>query len=677
MAYSALTLTSQPHNHVDEKSSTSRRRLSRGNSRSPLKLSLLRSFSNERPSLRQAFKNLTCGVDNIERSSSSLRLRQRRRKKSWKVNKEFVIRIWVDNNNYNTIRLNENTTVRDVIQKLSWRRSTDPSKAAIELNGVDLPPEKRLFPMFADLKGGKQPVLSFISARPRSESNRGSVVLEDALWLSTEGEKTSSSMSHSLSSTKEISMDMICKPCVETSPVKVDIETLIDSSHNVQSCGVVRVCDNNGPINRGQKMISRMDILPTFSVVRDYADEEKGKRLPDVRDWNVIKINRKGKRQRRILSITRKGIKNIRARTGTVSSEWTWGDIRTVFRVNKNKVNFKLSDSKDRVYETDEAEKLLKNVQEHIAYHNEQVDAWAAKDISKKLQKRCCDQRKKGLLRASTEYDLKHIFRKSRCEQEEAKSKVAQQVEKWLNDRETKFSQYVKNFVIRWKKRYRKQVDCLHSARMLMDQLKDAIMEEKAVTLMKLAFPNKHQLSAEDNIFIDSEVEKSIEQYVVPQILDDLVAKVSQENSATTILLRKNSARLKHKDLSFYHCSDKVLEMSKLHNWDGAMLELIKLPREVLPSKKLRVVDNTVRVIYSLAAMTRADSQLAGDDLLPILLYVMVQATNKLNKLVYSFADHHFIDQLISKDNLSGDKEYYLTVFEACLYHLAHPDCLN
>jgi hypothetical protein len=211
-----------------------------------------------------------------------------------------------------------------------------------------------------------------------------------------------------------------------------------------------------------------------------------------------------------------------------------------------------------------------------------------------------------------------------------------------------------------------------------MDQLKDAILEEKATILGNLAFPSKPQLSEEDRIFVDSEVDRSIERYVVPQILDDLVATVSQDNSSTTTILRENAWRLKDKGLGFYHVSNEVIEMSKLHNWDGAMLELIKLPREVLPSEKLRVVSNTVGMIYSLAGMSQCDSQLlAGDDLLPILIYVMVKATNKLNKLVYSFAEHHFIDQLISKDNLSGDKEYYLTVFEACLCHLAHPNCLT
>jgi len=531
--------------------------------------------------------------------------------------------------------------------------------ATIELNGEELPPDKLLFPIFTQRHSGKPPILSFItSAGNKSVSE--------------------TSLSTSLSFLDQLPAEYKpSKLSVGILPAGLTEEKTQNSSPTQKFETENLILEDNWSINREAKKISRMEVLPTFEVIRQYADDEKGKREPEIREWNVIKINNKGRRQKRILGITFAGIENVRARTGTVSSTWTWGDIRTVFRVDKNKVNFKLSDSKVRVYVTDEAEELLKNVQEHIAYHNLLEDASAFEDISKKIHKRFKDQRRKGDLRESFEWKVRDTILDN-VRYKHGKSKVEQQVESWLNNKETKFSQYVKNFVVRWKKLYRKQGDCLHSARCLMDQLKDAIMDEEATTLNNLAFPNKRQLSEEDHIVVESEVDKSIEQYVVPQILDDLVATVTQENSVTTNILMKNSASLKNKDLGFFHCSEKVMQMSKLHNWDGAMLELIKLPRQVLPSEKLRVVDDTVSMIYSLAATTQIDSKLlSGDDLLPILIYVMVKATNKLKKLCYSFADHHFIDQLISKDNLSGDKEYYLTVFEACLCYLAHPSCLT
>lgn len=604
---------------------------------------------------------------------------QKRRKKSaFKINKQMLVRIYLDEASWNTIVIKNSTTVNDIVRKICWKRSLDPNQSSIWCDDEVLQGDQILYPIISKFSNqGLQPVFSFYS--PQSELTAGEGYMRDVFFSNSSTLSNSSTRSLLGRSSENRTHSTVSLGTVSDEHV-FSIPTLA-RAYSLSPRAKPKIPQS---IIENRKMnSSRMEVLQTFSIVPNLSgseDEEKEKEKPLVGDFDVIKINNRGRRQKRILRITELGVENIK-NSSYVSSKWDWSSVITVFRKDTNQICFKVKEKKDRrdrVYETKEAGKLLVAIQRHIERHNKELDAMAARDMSQKIHKRILHEEVHG--NRETVKSVKSIKRKiseklERPEQE--RSRIATRVDSWLQNRKSNFSRYISSFLGKWHKSYRKEDDCLEIVRSFMDQLKDVIISRELSFLSSLAFPNKpiDDLSDDEHDFINIEIDKSIEQHLIPQLLDDLLDHLNRKNDASTKVLEQNCDKLQNKGIEFYQCSKDVLEISSLHNWDAAVMELTKLPRAVFPSMKLLVISDTIGMIYSLASASRLEDSktkfLSGDDILPICIYVIVQATKSLKNLCYSFADHQFIDQLISRDTLKGETEYYLTVFEACLCHLA------
>lgn len=632
-------------------------------------------FEDERISISDA---LFSNISTLLRPQAN---NQKRRKKSaFKINKQMLVRIHLDEASWNTIVIKNSTTVNDIVRKICWKRSLDPNQSSIWCDDEVLQGDQVLYPIISKFSNqGLQPVFSFYS--PQSELTAGEGYMRDVFFSNSSTLSNSSTRSlKSRSPENGFRTHTISLGAVKDEHA-FSIPTLGPRAYSLSPRSKPKIPQS---IIENRKMnSSRMEVLQTFSIVPNLSgseDEEKEKEKPFVGDFDVIKINNRGRRQRRILRITEHGVENIK-NSSYVSSKWNWSSVRTVFRKDTNQICFKVKEKKDhrdRVYETKEAGKLLLAVQRHIERHNKELDAMAARDMSQKIHKRILHEELHG--NRETVKSVKSIKRKisEKLERpEHERSRIATRVDSWLQNSKSNFAKYISSFLVKWKKSYRKEDDCLEIVRSFMDQLKDVIISRELSLLSSLAFPNKpiDDLSDDEHDFINIEIDKSIEQYLIPQLLDDLWDHLDRKNDASTKVLEQNCDKLQNKGIEFYQCSKDVLEISGLHNWDAAVMELVKLPRVVFPSMKLLVISDTIGMIYSLASASRAEDGktkfLSGDDILPICIYVIVQATKSLKNVCYSFADHQFIDQLISRDTLKGETEYYLTVFEACLCHLA------
>jgi len=620
-----------------------------------------RIFEDSRLSISEAL------LSNLSGARPNAKKQKRRKKSAFRINKQMLVRIYLDEASWNTIVIKNSTTVNDIVRKICWKRSLDPNQSVIECNGEVLQGDQVLFPAIKEFHSqGLQPVFTFFSAQ--SELSAGEAYERDVFF--------SGSSAASVKSTDARTISLASVPDEPRFSVP-----LLGSYIRKSTSKLIR------PKGVFPKMnSSRMEVLQTFSIVANNSgseEDEKEDEIPYMGDFHVIKINNRGRRQKRVLRITADGVENIRVKknSSSVSSRWTWSNIRTVFRKDSNHIYFKLIDKKDqrdRVYETEEAGRLLQTVQKHIEYRNRKLDIMAAKDMSIKIHKRIMLEEIHGNRdRVRSVKAVKRKITENLKRPELQRSRIAVRVESWLQNSDTDFSRYISSFLSKWKKSYRKEDGCLDVARSFMDQLKDVIISRELSLLSSMAFPNKaiEDLSDGEHDFINIEIDKSIEQYLIPQLLDDLWDHLERKNAASKKLLEQNCDKLQNKGIKFYQCSKDVVEISSLHNWDAAVMELTKLPRTVLPSMKLLVISETINMIYCLASASRLEDSkskfLSGDDILPICIYVIVQATKHLKSLCYSFADHKFIDQLISRDTLKGETEYYLTVFEACLCHLA------
>merc|ERR1719233_2232633 len=68
-------------------------------------------------------------------------------------------------------------------------------------------------------------------------------------------------------------------------------------------------------------------------------------------------------------------------------------------------------------------------------------------------------------------------------------------------------------------------------------------------------------------------------------------------------------------------------QLESENEWSIAVLELVKFPKQVLPSAKLQCLVNTARYIYQEVKLTY-NKDVTGDQLLPIVIFVVVKASD-------------------------------------------------
>jgi len=157
-----------------------------------------------------------------------------------------------------------------------------------------------------------------------------------------------------------------------------------------------------------------------------------------------------------------------------------------------------------------------------------------------------------------------------------------------------------------------------------------------------------------------SVIESVIESTCMPHHIDE-VDKVLRAKYKSPKNLIQGLNLLYQKPQEFFGIDKRLRSKGE---WLNAVLELEKLPKKMLPSAKVKCLLSTTRYIHQEAKQHHKE-QITGDDLLPIVIYVMVKASWKSRKLIFTEADQKFIEILISPEALQGECGYYLCVFSA------------
>ena len=130
----------------------------------------------------------------------------------------------------------------------------------------------------------------------------------------------------------------------------------------------------------------------------------------------------------------------------------------------------------------------------------------------------------------------------------------------------------------------------------------------------------------------DISLTQIVDSVVEQETIDDAMCKhifsclhvASSEVSATS-LLAKNQAALRLRDQEYFGIEQKNQSPS---NWATVIGQLESMATERLPSKKMMALVNTAKAIFTLFEAEHEQWQvneqiLAGDDLLPIFIYVV------------------------------------------------------
>jgi len=360
--------------------------------------------------------------------------------------------------------------------------------------------------------------------------------------------------------------------------------------------------------------------------------------------FEVKKINKRKKEQNRILTLSTRGISNIRpdGKDGKESSVESWRNVIHCYKIDELTVAIKYTNSQ-RIYKAKDhtdVEELFNAVRERVNAHQQHK----RKELQRKMVEGFDAKQKDEAVPPLKDEEYKH----------EHGEEIREYVEKILlleNSKSFELKQNICNFALTDLKKVKE-------LRTYLDQFKYKIADEYRKELQAMIDTN----NPKDHKYVLWVIESVIEKTCVPSHLDGIY-KLLNENRKTTTNLMPKLSLLNKKPQEFFGIDKK---MKSKNRWVNAVLELSDFPKKVLPSEKMQCLVNTGKHIHQEAkGYYRED--ITGDDLLAIVTYIMVKASWNNKKIIISEADEDFIDILYNAEALQGERGYYLCTFKAAL----------
>eukprot|EP01083_Nonionella_stella_P061941 161197_1 len=243
---------------------------------------------------------------------------------------------------------------------------------------------------------------------------------------------------------------------------------------------------------------------------------------------------------------------------------------------------------------------------------------------------------------------------------------------------ETLEGRYRLNFANQFDK-YAKEDNLLELVREFMDAVKSKIDSKHAEKYKKWITNSTtddklslHRVSDVCNTLIESAIEQTILQTKIKEIYGICL----NETQSQTQILSLKIDKLRHRNQQYFGIKT---ELESTSNWNRAVYELTLLNDCCLPSEKIRSLVNCAHAIYLSHAKEQKEKYKAkakfnhvndeyfitGDDFLPIVIYVIVQASNP--KPCITDADLTFMEGLVDPAVNRSEGGYYLAVFHAAL----------
>jgi len=357
--------------------------------------------------------------------------------------------------------------------------------------------------------------------------------------------------------------------------------------------------------------------------------------------FEVTKINKRGKEQKRAVVLSAHGICNIRP-PNKISSLERWSDVLLCYKLDELTVAIKYTNS-ERRYRAESkkiAENLVNSVRVRVNAHQE----LSRKLLKKRMIEGFDEKEKDEAVPVLKEEESKH------ADEDEIRMYVEQIL---LSDKSKVFDikQRICNFALM-------DLEGVKKLRKYLNQFKSKILEEYRPELSaKIDLTN-----SEVHKYIRKVIESVIESACLPSHLEVIYKVLSEEHKSPDIFIPKIRL-LSEKPQEFFGINKKLRSKDK---WLNAVTELVNFPKKVLPSAKMQCLLKTAAHIHQ-EAKRNYKKEITGDDLLPIVIFVLVKASWRYKKIIITHVDQQFIDILINPDTLQGERGYYLCVFSAAL----------
>lgn len=412
-----------------------------------------------------------------------------------------------------------------------------------------------------------------------------------------------------------------------------------------------------------QNSNSKRELKPSFSrsignfFKKELKEDEAIAENFDDESFKVVKINKRQKEQERTLRLVAKGIENIRP-NGKVSSCEPWTDVDMVYKVDITTIAIKYhKGGRDRIYRASseqDAQKIVKCIRTRIRAHQ----AAQREQLLERMMKGKTNE--KDLVKP--ELYMAPSLRTPEEEKSEDELLIRGELEKILLKKDTEIfklkEKICNNFVPN-------KVEKLKDLRKYLDTFKYKIFEDYGKTWFDLIPKNEDKSWMIMNV-IESLVESTCLSVHVKDIMSILNEDTKGMNKPTDIKIRL----LYEKPQEFFGVP---MACRSKNDWSAAVAALVTFPRAVLPSAKMQVLLATARCIHD-EAKGSLKREITGDDLLPIAIYVLVKASQKLNTIVISPAEERYVDTLFNPEAQQAQSGYYFCVFSAALQFIRNYD---
>jgi len=355
--------------------------------------------------------------------------------------------------------------------------------------------------------------------------------------------------------------------------------------------------------------------------------------------FKVTKITKKKKQQERTLILSEEGIYNISSAEER-SLIGKWSDVLLCYKIDEVTVAIKFQNG-ERRYKTQSWERA------QILFNAVWIRMNTNQDHSRRQLK---DSMTYGFDQKEQDKAV-FEFKNEEC-QERNFGEIREYVEQillWQNSKVFNLKQNICNFALPNMKKVKE-------LRIYLNQFKYKIFEEYRMELwakIDLSDPNVRKRI----LWI---IERVVESTCIPHHIERIDKVLRARYKIHKNLILKLDL-LCEKPQEFFGI---VKRLRSKEGWLSAVRELEKFPKKMLPSEKMECLLSTTKYIHQ-EAKDKYRGAITGDDLLPIVIYVMVKASKKSQKLIFSEADRKFIEILISPEALQGECGYYLCVFSA------------
>jgi len=358
----------------------------------------------------------------------------------------------------------------------------------------------------------------------------------------------------------------------------------------------------------------------------------------DINRFEVIEITKRKGQQERTLLLSKKGITNISPH----EKEWwleRWSNVLLCYKIDKLTVAIKYRKG-ERWFKT-LSWKWTQNL-------SDAVSTWL-----NEYQEHSRTQPMKSIIDGfdQKEKEKADLKLKEECKEENFDDirRFVEQILLFPKSKVFKLKKNICNFAL-------PNVRRVKQLREYLDQFKHKIFEEYRMWFwakIDLTDPGVRNRTL-------SVIESVVESTCVPHHIDevDKVLRAKYKNPKNLIQVLN---LLYEKPQEFFGIDKRLRSKDE---WLNAVLELEKLPKKMLPSAKVECLLSTTRYMNQ-EAKQHLKERITGDDFLPIVIYVMVKASWKSRKLIFTEADQKFIEILISPEALQGECGYYLCVFSA------------